>query len=176
MVVLTATALILISFYITSRILKERQNILEQLVRDRTRDLEEANNSLAERNKELDQFVYSASHDMSAPLKSLLGLINITKLEIGHEKFNHLFLMMENSIKKLERFIKDVTNFSRNTRLRLAYETIFPKKIIKEILDDLVHFDQYKRLQFRINIGENQTINTDLTRFRIIMNIRLVLH
>jgi signal transduction histidine kinase/ligand-binding sensor domain-containing protein len=170
LIILAAVVLILTSFYLTSKVLKERQNILEQLVRDRTRDLEEANNNLAERNKELDQFVYSASHDMSAPLKSLLGLINITKLEIGNEQFNHLFLMMENSIKKLERFIKDVTDFSRNTRLRVTYETITLKKVINEIIENLVHADQTGRIRFLVNIKDDQTINTDLTRFRIIMN------
>ncbi len=34
---------------------------------------------------ELDRFVYSASHDLSAPLKSLLGLINLARVETQDE-------------------------------------------------------------------------------------------
>jgi signal transduction histidine kinase len=43
---------------------------LEKLVQDRTR-------SLAEANKELDTFLYRASHDMRSPVRSIIGLCNI---------------------------------------------------------------------------------------------------
>jgi Bacteriophytochrome (light-regulated signal transduction histidine kinase) len=42
-------------------------------------NLQRKNEELEQTNKELDRFVYSASHDLSAPLKSLLGLINISR-------------------------------------------------------------------------------------------------
>jgi len=43
------------------------------------------NQELEATNRELDRFVYSASHDLSAPLKSILGLVTISKLESGKE-------------------------------------------------------------------------------------------
>jgi signal transduction histidine kinase len=39
------------------------------------------NNNLIKANKELDKFVYSASHDLRAPISSLQGLIEVMKLE-----------------------------------------------------------------------------------------------
>jgi signal transduction histidine kinase len=47
---------------------------LEQLVQQRT-------SSLAEANKELDTFLYRASHDMRSPVRSIIGLCNIA----GHQ-------------------------------------------------------------------------------------------
>ena len=41
--------------------------------------LVENNNLLIKTNTELDRFVYSTSHDLRAPLTSVMGLINITE-------------------------------------------------------------------------------------------------
>ncbi|MDH5476578.1 MAG: hypothetical protein OEX22_12850, partial [Cyclobacteriaceae bacterium] len=49
-------------------------------------ELLEANEFLKKTNDELDHFVYSASHDLKAPLSSILGLINIAKLEVKEDK------------------------------------------------------------------------------------------
>jgi signal transduction histidine kinase len=170
MVVLFAIMLVSASIYFTFKIFKQRQSELERLVKERTIDLEKAIENLALRNKELDQFVYSASHDMSAPLKSLLGLINVAKLEISGRNADYLFQMMERSIKKLEKFIWDVTNYSRNTRLRVAFESVKPREIIMEILEDLSYSDNYNKIKFNINIPGEKEIMTDHTRLRIILN------
>src|SRR5687768_15288656 len=49
--------------------------------------LQKKNNELDQTNKELDRFVYSVSHDLSAPLKSILGLVNISR--IAQEPVEH---------------------------------------------------------------------------------------
>jgi ligand-binding sensor domain-containing protein len=71
-----------VSFSIAVRINRNRRNYLEHLIEERTAELMKTNQELTTRNSELDRFVYSASHDLSAPLKSLLGLINISRMEI----------------------------------------------------------------------------------------------
>ncbi|MDX1902885.1 MAG: PAS domain S-box protein, partial [Thermonemataceae bacterium] len=43
--------------------------------------IEIQNQELKKINNELDRFVYSASHDLKAPLASILGLINVAKME-----------------------------------------------------------------------------------------------
>jgi K+-sensing histidine kinase KdpD len=64
--------------------LVEYQQGLEAIVEERTKDLLEKEQSLESQNQELhktelDRFVYSTSHDLRAPLKSMLGLIAIVK-------------------------------------------------------------------------------------------------
>ena len=79
-----------------------------------------AENELKRTNFELDSFVYRASHDLRAPLRSVLGLINLIKLEASEtQKLSYLGLA-EKSINKLDTFISDLTHFSRNTRLEIA--------------------------------------------------------
>ena len=59
----------------------EANNTLEDRIHIRTEELVNVNTKLKKTLRQLDQFVYSASHDLSAPLKSILGLVNVAKLE-----------------------------------------------------------------------------------------------
>src|SRR5205085_4216443 len=69
--------------------------------------LEEKNTELKKTNMELDKFVYSVSHDLRAPLSSMLGVIEISEEETQDElQLKHLS-MLKGSIKKLDGFILD---------------------------------------------------------------------
>ena len=59
------------------------------------------NKELTRINGELDRFVYSTSHDLRSPLVSILGLINIARLEIEEGGALSSYLdMIEKSVKK----------------------------------------------------------------------------
>jgi PAS domain S-box-containing protein len=77
-------------------------------------------NELIRTNFELDSFVYRSSHDMRAPLRSILGLVNLIRMEEDPEKHPHLLHLIEKSVNKLDTFILDLMNFSRNSRLSVA--------------------------------------------------------
>jgi light-regulated signal transduction histidine kinase (bacteriophytochrome) len=57
---------------------------------------------LQKTNDELDRFVYSASHDMRAPLTTLLGLIGIAKISNKPGEIPIYFDMMTNRIHEQE--------------------------------------------------------------------------
>ena len=71
-------------------------------------------NELQKTNSELDSFVYSASHELRAPLSSVLGLIQLIKMEGVDPKLYQHIDMMEISIERLDSFIKDIIEYSRN--------------------------------------------------------------
>jgi len=81
-------------------------------------------------NAELDGFVYSASHDLKAPLLSILGIINIAKVDSKEDISVFYFDMIESSVKKLIHVIKDIINFSRNTHLEVEKEIVDFKEVI----------------------------------------------
>jgi light-regulated signal transduction histidine kinase (bacteriophytochrome) len=56
---------------------------LEQVVAQRTEQLQKANSMLIETNKELDVLIYRASHDFKGPVATLTGLSYIGKMECG---------------------------------------------------------------------------------------------
>lgn len=128
------------------------------------------NSQLAKTNEELDRFVYSASHDMRAPLSSLLGLINIS--EKTHDvKELHLHLnMMKGRIKTMEGFIKEVTDYSRNVRLGLTLQEVDLKTLLTEVTNNLAYMSTGKNIRIDIDLPEPVQLLTDPNRLAVILN------
>lgn len=132
--------------------------------------LEQKNRELQKTNLELDHFVYSAAHDLRAPLTSLLGLINLTKQESQDEQIRTYMNFMEKSIKKLDGFIKDIIAYSRNQRMDIEGREINFKKIISNIFDDFHYIDGSDCVIKTINISNDIPFYSDKRRIKIILN------
>jgi signal transduction histidine kinase len=159
-----------VSYMVSSHILEKRRQLLQNLVNERTYELQEVNRELILRNTELDRFVYSASHDLSAPLKSLMGLINVARMEkpgLVHEQYLRL---MERSILKLDQFIREVVSYSRNSRMPLKPEVFNFKEFIENILTDFQYSPNFNNIKFIVEDLTDGEIICDATRLKIIMN------
>lgn len=128
------------------------------------------NQELETTNKELDRFVYSASHDLSAPLKSILGLVTISKLEAGKEPSSRYLNEIEKSVLKLDSFIGEILDYSRNKRLDIVKEQIELKSMCQEILDNLKYLDDYHNITVDLNELNHPMIQQDKTRMKIILS------
>jgi signal transduction histidine kinase len=108
-------------------------------------------------NKELDSFVYSVSHNLRAPLRSVLGLINVARME--EEKkgtpFNEYFNMIESSMFKLDDTLKEILDYSRNSRQELAVELID----LQQLLDDISQYSPLYSDKYRISVIFNNLIS-----------------
>lgn len=131
--------------------------------------IQEKNEELTKVNRELDSFVYRVSHDLRAPLVSLLGLISITKIEDSAPKKERYLELMEKSIHRLDSFILDIMNYSRNSRIQLNSEHIQLHHLIDEIVDTL-KYSQDGPLKIE-NLTDPAIIaNTDPLRLKPILN------
>ncbi|MFN5168250.1 MAG: sensor histidine kinase [Cyclobacteriaceae bacterium] len=153
---------------ITARIMKDVRLTREEL-RKQNELLEKTNQSLLQTNSELDRFVYSVSHDLSAPLKSVKGLINLSKLEPNAREIPGYLQKIEESILRLEDFIKEVLDYSRSKRAEIKFETIHLKQLVDEILQDLKYLEQFPRITLHTRLDE-PVIITDRTRLKIILH------
>lgn len=132
--------------------------------------LQVQNEELRVVNEELDRFVYSASHDLRAPLSSLLGLINLTKIETNEKNKVAYLDMMEKSVHKMDKFIKEIIYHSRNTRLEISENEINFQVIIQEILDDLNFMNENHQVEKTITINQDGGFVTDEYRLNVILN------
>ncbi len=170
LVCFSVLSIIFLSYLVSSRIMQKRREYLQALVSERTRDLEIANQELSQRNLELDRFVYSASHDLGAPLKSLLGLISIAKMEGSITAINKYLGLMETSVKKLDDFIKEVINYSRNSRMELKYEPIDFKPFVNTLLEDHNYAENFGKITFIIEDRLGEPMVSDISRLKVILN------
>ena len=128
------------------------------------------NEELIKINAELDRFVYSASHDLRAPIASLLGLIEVARLEKNMDSILQLLDMQKKSLLRLDRFIKDIVDHSRNMRLQIEPEEINFDRMIHGTLEQLQFMENVSRIRKVITIDQKGTFHTSSTRVDIILN------
>jgi len=128
------------------------------------------NEELEKANTELDRFVYSASHDMRAPLSSLLGLMEIVRLTNKNEELDEYFDRMRKRILTMEGFIKEITDYSRNARLEVVNDQINLYDLVQEVVDSVEFLVPEKKVKRLVNIPRDYQITTDSARLRVILS------
>ena len=133
------------------------RKISEEKLRDKNEELVKINN-------ELDSFVYRAAHDLRAPLASVLGLINISKIEKDENKRNEYLDKMTDCINKLDNFINKIIHYSRNSRLVVNYEKLDFHEIFGEIFTHLQYFEGVENVTRELNIDAQIPFYSDKVR------------
>ena len=128
----------------------------------------ETENELKKTNFELDSFVYRASHDLRAPLRSVLGLLNLIKIESDDAQKMTYIGLAEKSINKLDSFILDLTNFSRNTRLEIKKEPIDFESVIAECIENLKYMENADHVKSIVQIHQSEPYLSDFGRMVIL--------
>jgi signal transduction histidine kinase len=112
------------------------------------------NEELIKINDELDRFVYSVSHNLRAPLMSVLGLLNLTKHEknLTLEGIREYLAMMESSILKLDHTLRNIIDYSRNARQEEEIEKIDIREEITQSFERLKYIGGQERLSKKIEV------------------------
>ncbi len=132
--------------------------------------LHQKNDELKKINEELDRFVYSASHDLRAPLSSMLGLVNVALMETSNDKVVGYLDMIKESVNKLDGLISDIINFSRNARLELSPEAVDFEALARETFDHLKYLPQADTIRTEIKINQSTAFYSDPKRLGILLN------
>lgn len=89
------------------------------------------------RNTELDNFVYKVSHDLRAPLSSVLGLVNLAMLPGNDDNLMDYMKIVGQKIGQLDNFINDVLSHSKNLKLEMKVAQVDFEKIIDQTFTNL---------------------------------------
>lgn len=157
---------------------------LESMVKDRTHELEEqietrkqaeekmqkSNDELRKINTELDNFVYSVSHDLRAPIASTLGVINLAKKDNDLKMKNTYLDMVQRSALQQDEFIKEILDQSRNSRLELRREEVQFDELIHETFDQLKFANPNDDIQKEIMVEQDGPFISDNWRVKVIFN------
>lgn len=147
---------------------KELADQIEEKERRET-ELRLSNKELVKTNKELDRFVYSASHDLRSPLTSVLGLISFIEEDSREPDTLEQVKMIRTSINRLDGFIKNILSYSQNNRTGLEIREIPIKKTINEIVASVRNIKEANGISFQIDIDERHPFYSDWHRFNTIL-------
>lgn len=119
-------------------------------------------------NKELDSFVYSASHDLKAPLASLRGLLTLVQQEKDASMIKLYFSKMEATITQSEIFIKNITDYSKNVRTDLNPVEIELQPLLQELFSNLSFVNGHEDIQLHLAL-ECKSIVADENRMQAVL-------
>lgn len=107
-------------------------------------DRKKVEQELKIRNAELDNFVYKVSHDLRAPLSSVLGLVNLSRLQGNTDNPLEYIDIIGEKILALDNFIGDVLSHSKNLKMEVDISRVDLRKIIEQSFTDLGYLEGAK--------------------------------
>jgi len=120
---------------------------LERRVAQRTAELETAI-------YDLENFNYSASHDLRIPLRAIDGFSRILLDEYSHrldDEGKRLLHVVRENTKKMAQFIDDMLAFSRTGRMAVAPAEINMDELVREVVEELKLATAGRDLNFEID-------------------------
>jgi PAS domain S-box-containing protein len=132
---------------LSARALKKSESLHRQLadelevrVQQRTNELHMANLELTNSNNSLQQFAYSASHDMQEPLRKIQSFASRLQNTYADKlDSNGVFMLnrMQDAAKRMSSMIDDLLAYSRLTTQEPDFAPIAINKVISEVISDL---------------------------------------
>jgi PAS domain S-box-containing protein len=135
---------------------------LESRVVERTAQLEEANH-------ELEAFSYSVSHDLRAPLRHILGFVDILQMGSGQkldETGRQHLQTIEESATQMGLLIDALLEFSRMGRSEICFERVSVAKLVEEARWELR--EEIKGRDVDWQIGELPEVQGDPIMLRLV--------
>jgi signal transduction histidine kinase len=140
------------------KLLQRNQTLQSELI-DANKILTQTNTELIKHNNELRQFSFSVSHNLRAPVASLLGLVALIDPKSITEENTEIFKHIQASTENLDSIIKDLIQIIDirqdifQVRQKISLEREF-----KSVLD-ILHAEIYKHnIVFRKNFSHGETI------------------
>ena len=132
--------------------------------------LAKQNEALIKINKELDSFVYSISHNLRAPLMSVLGLLDLARNESNAVVIQQYHEMMKSSVCKLDDTLKEILEYARNARQGLVVGEIDFERMINDNFERMQFMPGYERIQKQIFMEGDGPFYSDQYRLSLILN------
>ncbi len=132
-------------------------------------ELQEKNRALQQANSDLEKFIYSASHDLRAPLVTIKGIIQIAKMDELGDKADGYFEMIEKSVSRLDTFVQNIIHYYQNSKEESHIQRVDFNAFIDDLLGQYKIYDGADSIQYKKDIVTTGDFFADNYRLKIIL-------
>ena len=149
-----------------------RHRTQENMRKQQEETLRKQNEELTKINKELDSFAYCVSHNLRSPLSTVLGLVNLARMDQlkSQEMIDRYFEMIRRSVSKLDETLKEILNYSRNSRTQVDITKVNLEKIIWQSFAETKYLENHHEIKKLVDIQSDTPFYSDAHRLFIIMS------
>jgi signal transduction histidine kinase len=119
-------------------------------------------------NDELNRFVYSTSHDLRSPLASVMGILNLARMENSVEDPNNYMGMIETCMNKMDIFIQKIIEYYKSIRVDEDLTEIDFKSMLQESID--ICRMQKPSVEFNLTVDQTAKFFNDSFRISIVID------
>ncbi|MCC5938997.1 MAG: hybrid sensor histidine kinase/response regulator [Lunatimonas sp.] len=134
------------------------------------KELREKNERLQKLHSEMNQFVYSLSHELRGPLMSISGISKLAKMETSDEGILEYFDMIDSATLKLDDFIYKMLDFYRSTKMENKVESVDFREVFEQQLHDYRAKWNIDDVDIHVEINQDFTFHSDVAKIRVILN------
>jgi two-component system, sensor histidine kinase and response regulator len=134
------------------------------------KELKDKNERLQKIQSEMNQFVYSLSHELRGPLMSISGVSKLAKMESKDPLVLEYFDLIDTATDKLDEFIYKMLDFYRSTKIENKIAKIDFKEIVSQQLEIYKLKWNLVNIEINIQINQNCDFGSDDSKIRVILN------
>lgn len=132
--------------------------------------LKQQNAVLLKVNEELNNFAYRTSHDLRAPLTSLMGLVQITEMADSDKERAKYLKLMSNQLNYLDGVIKEIIEYRKVAAGEMNVSDIAFQEKIETVMQHYEFLPHYDKIDKKIKIEQTASFASDEIKINIILN------
>lgn len=133
-----------------------RTQFLKIQVARRTAELSKTNTLLQNKNDEIENFIYTISHDLKSPIVSIQGFSSILKEEfgkqLGENACSYLARIQSNAV-RMYRMIQDLLELSRIGHVKDEIEKVDVRHLVEDIVQS--HHNEIEKKHIQVHVDES---------------------
>jgi PAS domain S-box-containing protein len=128
----------------------------------------ELQKKLEKENHQLDHVIYKTTHDLRAPLRSALGLIQLAELEpADYQKYLSL---IKSSLLRLDAMIEEMNSLFKNDKLEIQSDRIDVRQVIDREIENLNNMPEAQDIRFDVFVDGDIPFYSDPLRVKTIIS------
>jgi signal transduction histidine kinase len=154
--------------------IRQMNTELERRVAERTEELQRSTQETQARNAEIEQFIYTVSHDLKSPLVTVQGFAGLLERDLREGRTDRLAEFTEqikSGVAQMAELIDDLLNLSRVGRIMRPPEPVDFSDLARKILR--LHYRELEASHIHVEVQEGlPTIHVDKERIaEVIENV-----